>query len=58
MIPKETIDEIFDKCVIEDVIGSYLADLKKKGANYWACCPFHNEKGSINVLVVEKEEIA
>ena len=44
MIPKETIDEIFDKCVIEDVIGSYLADLKKKGANYWACCPFHNEK--------------
>ena len=44
MIPKETIDLIFESCVIEEVIGSYLPDLKKKGTNYWACCPFHNEK--------------
>ena len=44
MIPKETIDQIFENCVIEEVVGSYLADLKKKGTNYWACCPFHNEK--------------
>jgi len=44
MIPKETIDKIFEACIIEDVVGSYLADLKKKGTNYWACCPFHNEK--------------
>ena len=21
-----------------------MPDLKKKGTNYWACCPFHNEK--------------
>ena len=44
MIPKDTIDKIFESCVIEEVIGSYLPDLKKKGTNYWACCPFHNEK--------------
>ena len=44
MIPKETIDQIFESCVIEEVVGSYLPDLKKKGTNYWACCPFHNEK--------------
>ena len=44
MIPKETINKIFEAAIIEDVVGSYLADLKKKGTNYWACCPFHNEK--------------
>ena len=33
MIPKETIDQIFESCVIEEVVGSYLADLKKKGTN-------------------------
>ena len=44
MILKETIDQIFESCVIEEVVGSYLPDLKKKGTNYWACCPFHNEK--------------
>jgi len=44
MIPKETIDKIFEAAIIEDVVGYYLADLKKKGTNYWACCPFHNEK--------------
>ncbi|MBO0801397.1 MAG: DNA primase, partial [Blastocatellia bacterium] len=25
------------------IIGDYVS-LKKKGANYWACCPFHQEK--------------
>ncbi|HJM16280.1 MAG TPA: DNA primase, partial [Flavobacteriales bacterium] len=44
MIPKETIDLIFESCRVEEVVGSYLPDLKKKGTNYWACCPFHNEK--------------
>ena len=44
MIPKETIDQIFESCRVEEVVGSYLPDLKKRGANYWACCPFHNEK--------------
>ena len=44
MISKETIDKVFEVCIIEDVISSYLPDLKKKGGNYWACCPFHEEK--------------
>ena len=44
MIPKKTIDEIFEKAIIEEVVAFYLPDLKKKGTNYWACCPFHNEK--------------
>ena len=33
MIPKETIDQIFESCRIEEVVGSYLPDLKKKGTN-------------------------
>lgn len=44
MIPKETIEEIFEAAKIEEVIKDFLHDLKKKGVNYWACCPFHNEK--------------
>ena len=44
MIPKETVDKIFDSIKIEEVITDYLPDLKKRGTNYWACCPFHNEK--------------
>jgi DNA primase len=43
LIPKETIDEIFNACVIEDVVGDFVT-LKKRGANYLGNCPFHNEK--------------
>jgi DNA primase len=32
-----------DKLNIVDVASSYL-NLEKKGASYWACCPFHHEK--------------
>ena len=42
-IPEYTIDKIKDSNDIVDVISSYLP-LKKKGANYWARCPFHDEK--------------
>lgn len=42
-IPEYTIEKIKDSNDIVDVISSYLP-LKKKGANYWARCPFHNEK--------------
>ena len=44
MIPKETIDKILESCIIEDVVKEHLPDLKKRGTNYWACCPFHEEK--------------
>lgn len=43
MIDRETIDRIYAAADIVDVIGDYVT-LKRKGANYQACCPFHNEK--------------
>lgn len=43
MIPKLTIDEIFDAAIIEDVVGEFVP-LKKRGANFLGNCPFHNEK--------------
>ncbi|MDD2583485.1 MAG: DNA primase [Bacteroidales bacterium] len=43
MISKETIDRIIDAAQITDVIGDFVA-LKRRGANYMACCPFHHEK--------------
>ena len=49
MIPRETIDRIFDAAKIEDVVGSYVS-LKKRGANLLGLCPFHHEKtGSFTV---------
>ena len=43
MISKEIIDRIIDTAQIVDVIGDFVA-LKRRGANYTACCPFHHEK--------------
>ena len=43
MIPKETIDKIFESVKIEEIIGDFVS-LKKKGVNYIGNCPFHNEK--------------
>jgi len=43
MIPKPTIARIIDSSRIEEVVGDFLT-LKKRGVNYIACCPFHNEK--------------
>ncbi len=43
MIPKSFIQELLNRLDIVDVIERYLP-LKKAGANFVACCPFHNEK--------------
>ncbi len=43
MIPKETIDQIFETARVEEVVGDFV-QLKKKGTNLWGNCPFHNEK--------------
>lgn len=43
MIPKETVDRILDSAQIADVVGDFVS-LKRRGANFIACCPFHNEK--------------
>ena len=42
-IPRSFIDELLVRVDIVDLIDSHL-QLKKTGANYAACCPFHNEK--------------
>ena len=43
MIPKETIDKIFEAARIEEVVGGFV-QLKKRGANFIGHCPFHDEK--------------
>lgn len=43
MIAQETVDLILDTARIEDVVGDFVT-LKRRGANFVACCPFHNEK--------------
>ena len=43
MIPESFIQELLHRVDIVDLIDGYV-HLKKAGANYAACCPFHNEK--------------
>lgn len=43
MIPESFIQELLHRVDVVDLIDSYVP-LKKAGANYAACCPFHNEK--------------
>lgn len=40
---EELVEEVRVKNDIVDVLSGYLK-MQKKGSNYWACCPFHNEK--------------
>lgn len=42
-IDPETVERIKQAAAVAEVIGDYVT-VKKKGANYWACCPFHGEK--------------
>lgn len=43
MIDEKIIEQVLDRADIVDVISGYV-ELKKKGVNYVACCPFHKEK--------------
>lgn len=43
MIDRTTVDRIYAAANIVEIIGEYVT-LKRKGVNYLACCPFHNEK--------------
>ena len=43
MIPNDFISTLLGRVDIVDVIDRYVP-LKKAGANYQACCPFHSEK--------------
>ncbi|MGD8109946.1 DNA primase [Vibrio sp. TRT 17S01] len=42
-IPRSFIDDLLARLDIVDIIDARVK-LKKKGKNYSACCPFHNEK--------------
>ena len=43
MIPNDFIQTLLSRVDIVEVIDHYVP-LKKAGANYHACCPFHSEK--------------
>ena len=43
MIPDETVRQIRDTDKVEEVVGDFVS-LRRRGSEYWACCPFHNEK--------------
>jgi DNA primase len=43
MIPESFIQELLNRVDVVEVIDK-VVPLKKAGANYSACCPFHNEK--------------
>lgn len=41
--PESFLNQIKDKVDIVDLISTYVS-VQRKGRDYWACCPFHNEK--------------
>lgn len=43
MIDQATKERILDAVRIEEVVGDFVS-LRKKGANYWGICPFHQDK--------------
>jgi len=43
MIPQDFIADLLARTDLVDLVDSYVP-LKKAGANYAACCPFHSEK--------------
>ena len=43
MIDPNTVRRIMDAAQIYDVVSEFVT-LRKRGANYWGVCPFHNEK--------------
>lgn len=53
-IPEEVVRDIRAKAKIEDVIGHYL-DVEKKGRNYVALCPFHDDHDPSLSISVDKQ---
>lgn len=49
----EVVDEIRSRLDILEVVQSRVV-LKKRGANYWGCCPFHHEKTPSFCVNVQK----
>lgn len=54
LIPRHFIDDLLARLDIIDIIDARVK-LKKKGKNYSACCPFHNEKSPSFSVSQEKQ---
>lgn len=54
MIPNEIVNDILKSADILTVISSYL-NVIKKGNNYYALCPFHNDKDPSLQISVSKQ---
>lgn len=53
-VDQRQIDAVINKANIVDIIGKYL-DLQKKGRNYLAVCPFHDDKDpSLHITPTKK----
>ena len=57
MIDRITEEKIKESAKIVDVVGEFL-DLKKKGVEYTAFCPFHSDKHLGNFMVSPKRNMA
>jgi DNA primase len=53
-IPAETVEYVRSQADIVQVVSEYMT-LKKAGANYKACCPFHKEKTPSFVVSPSKQ---
>ncbi len=54
MITKNSIENLKNTLDIVDILSTYL-QIKKSGANYKACCPFHGEKTPSFVISPSKQ---
>lgn len=54
LIPRSFIEKLLNRLDIVELIDSYLP-LKKRGASFIACCPFHNEKTPSFNVVAKKQ---
>lgn len=52
--PEGWLDELRSRSDIVAVLGKYMY-LQKKGAKFWACCPFHKEKTPSFVVNPEEQ---
>lgn len=43
MIAESTIAQVSDRSILSEIASSYFP-LKKKGNQFWGCCPFHHER--------------
>ena len=53
-IPQAFIDQVLNQTDIVDLINNYV-ELKAKGKEYTACCPFHGEKTPSFTVSPEKQ---